>query len=168
MLHAMTCMTISLNISSAGNNVNIITGKAEVEVDIRILPGQDETYVLNQLNLALKDFEGKYEITSIENSFSYLPGFTSSMESSLINSYKDAIQSLYPDFEMFSFLGLGATDARFCVPAGIVCYGLGIFNPDLKLEDFGPAHGIDEKIDLKTINLNLKVFYSTISNFLES
>jgi len=49
MLRAMTRMTVSPNIISGGIKTNIVPDFCEGELDIRILPGQNADYVLQEL-----------------------------------------------------------------------------------------------------------------------
>ena len=60
----------------------------------------------------------------------------------------------------------GGTDSRFCRALGMDAYGFAVTNPDLKPAEIGPAHGINERIDLKSIDLTLKAYYNLIENFL--
>ena len=47
-------------------------------------------------------------------------------------------------------------------------YGFSIINPALKEDEVGPIHGINERIDLKSIDLTLKGYHNLREIFLFS
>ncbi len=53
-VHGLIRMTISPNIVQRGTKVNVIPGTAYIDVDIRTLPEQDETYVETHLKKSIR------------------------------------------------------------------------------------------------------------------
>ena len=51
----MTRMTISPNVIEGGSKTNVVPDYCSADVDVRILPGQDEEYVLSELQRYLGD-----------------------------------------------------------------------------------------------------------------
>ena len=80
----------------------------------------------------------------------------------LASVIKDVITVHSPGAKAIPFLSPGATDARYLRPKGVVVYG---FDPMLPGEKVNLAHGVDERITLKSLEFGLKVLEDTIIRF---
>ena len=167
-LFSITHLTFSPNIVEGGNKVNTVPGMAHLDVDIRTLPGQDDEYVLHHLRKALgKDLHP--EISSIVDKDDVQLGSMSPPtpeESTFVTAIHKAVAMELPDVKIVPSIVGGGTDARFCRAVGLDAYGFAVTNPNLEPGELGPAHGIDEKIDLKSIDLTLQAYYNLINLFL--
>ena len=167
-LFSITHLTFSPNLFQGGSKVNTVPGKAFLDVDIRALPGQDEEYVLHHLNKALGP-DLKPEITSIVDKDDIQLGSMSPAtpeESIFVAAIHEAVRRELPEIKIIPSIVGGGTDSRFCRSVGFDAYGFAVTNPALKPGDIGPAHGIDEKLDLKSIDLTLKSYFNLITIFL--
>ena len=167
-LFSITHLTFSPNLVEGGNKVNTIPGMAHLDVDIRALPGQDNDYVLEHLKSALgPDLDP--EITSIVDKDDVQLGSQSPAtpeESKFVTAIHKSVLKELPSVKIIPSIVGGGTDSRFCRALGMDAYGFAVTNPDLKPAEIGPAHGINERIDLKSIDLTLKAYYNLIENFL--
>lgn len=167
-LHGLSRMTISPNILEGGTKVNMIPSSAHLDVDIRTLPGQDETYVHNHLMKALGDLATEAEISELEQEEGFMSyGNSSPAESEFVTAMERAIQKEIPNSSLVPFIMTGVSDARFFRERNIDTYGFSLFNPELSLNDFASlAHGTNERVSLKTVELTLKANYNLAKEFL--
>lgn len=167
-LFSITHLTFSPNVVQGGVKVNTVPGKAYLDVDIRALPGQDNEYVLDHLKKALGP-NSEAEITSIVDKDDVQMGSLSPStpeQSKFVEAIHKAVLQELPTIKIVPSIVGGGTDARFCRALGMDAYGFAVTNPDLKPGEIGPAHGINERIDLKSVDLTLKSYYNLINNFL--
>lgn len=167
-LFSITHLTFSPNLFQGGAKVNIIAGNAFLDVDIRTLPGQDNDYVMHHLKKALGP-DLNPEITSIVDKDDIQLGSMSPgtpEESKFVAAIHEAVKREISDIKIIPSIVGGGTDARFCRSVGIEAYGFAVTNPELEPGDIGPGHGVDEKLDLKSIDLTLKSYYNLITIFL--
>ena len=165
---AITHLTFSPNVMNSGVKVNTVPGKAVLDVDVRPLPNHDKEYTELHLKNALGDLNPEIIPLLPEDSGTY--GSLSPQtpnKSNFVKLIHESVKMELPDIKVIPSIVGGGTDARFCRNAGMDAYGFAVRNPDLSLDDFGPAHGIDEKIDLKSIDLTLKCYYNLINLFLK-
>lgn len=147
-IRSLTRMTVSPNEIHGGSRTNIVPDSCEIQVDIRVLPGQDKQYVLNILHSLLGE-EVDIEIPAL-NPASFSP--TDSAHYRLIERVmKDSLGKI----DCFPSMSAGATDSRFLRGIGIPCYG-----PGVAATDFDPArrrtvHGKNESTDIKSLNLKV-------------
>ena len=142
--------TISLTIMKAGNKVNIIPGKAEAQLDCRLLPGQDVEEFIAYIKEKLKDDEIDIEVME-EN-----PATESPSDTEGYGVIEDVIREKFPDSIISPHMLTGASDSRFFREVGIPAYGViaGIFS----LVDLtSMIHGIDEKISEENLIMGTEV-----------
>lgn len=167
-IFSISHLTFSPNVMQAGVKVNTIPGKAELEVDIRTLPNQDENYVMTHLHKALDGLNPTIEqLVSDENITKGSMSPETPEESKFVEAIHKVVAMELPGIKVIPSIVGGGTDARYCRTYGMDAYGFSITNPELKTEDLGPIHGIDEKIDLKSIDLTLNAYYNLVNLFLK-
>lgn len=167
-LFAITHLTLSPNVMYAGVKVNTVPGKAELEVDIRPLPNQNEDYIMYHLRKALGELKPEPDIIKLVGEDNVPNGSMSPStpeESDFVSLIHKAVAEELPNVKIIPSIVGGGTDARFCRNVGIDAYGFAVVNPDLPLDALGPIHGIDERIDLRTIDLTLKCYYNLVNMF---
>ncbi|MBM2825262.1 MAG: dimer protein [Dehalococcoidales bacterium] len=158
-IRSLTRMTISPNEIHGGSRTNIVPDNCEIQVDIRVLPGQDKQYVLNILRSLLGE-EVDIEIPAFNPaSFS----LTGSAHYRLIErTMKDSLGEI----NCFPIMSAGATDSRFLRAMGVPCYG-----PGIATTDFDPArrmtvHARNESIDIKSLQLKVDFLVNLALNYL--
>ncbi|MBD3189653.1 MAG: M20/M25/M40 family metallo-hydrolase [Candidatus Heimdallarchaeota archaeon] len=167
-IHGLSRMTISPNIIKGGTKVNMIPSSAYLDVDIRTLPGQDEEYVHNHLMKALGELAAEAKISELEQEEGFMSyGNSSPAKSDFVSAMERAIQKEIPDSSIVPFIMTGVSDARFFRERDVETYGFSLFDPELSLSDFANlAHGTNERVSLKTVELTLKAHYNLAKEFL--
>lgn len=167
MLHALSTITFSPNILHGGIKVNVIPGEAYLDVDIRVLPGQDENYVLLHLHKALGKLakEAIIEIPK-EKGFSSSLGSISVPSQKFLSAIKEAVTDYYPSVKFVPMIATGTTDLRFLRVLGTNAFGFSLFDSEVDLNEIGKmAHGPNEKISLTTIEYTLNTYYKLAKSF---
>ncbi|MFX0173549.1 MAG: M20/M25/M40 family metallo-hydrolase [Candidatus Hodarchaeota archaeon] len=168
-MHGLSRMTLSPNIVHGGSKVNVIAAKAHVDVDIRTLPGQDEEYVISQLMKALGPLakEATIEFLSGEEGGLISFGNASPASSEFVNMMEKTIQqSGLPEATLVPFIMPTISDCRFFRNLGVDAYGFSLFDPNTPMNHLANlAHGTDERIGIKTLELSQKAYYNLVKIF---
>jgi acetylornithine deacetylase/succinyl-diaminopimelate desuccinylase-like protein len=157
-LRAITRMTVSPNVISGGTKTNIIPDECRCEVDIRVLGGQTKEYVISELKNSL----GDAEIESMEFSE---PSFSSS-ESEFYNLLAKTLREIVGNVEVAPYILTGGTDSRFLRRIGIQAYGFSPLSLEFPVELINTVHGVDERIDTKSLRLKTEFLYRVATRYL--
>lgn len=150
MMYAATRTTFSPNIARSGMKINVIPDSAEVDVDIRLLPGDEGDGVRKMLRDAAGDLWKDVEIVGEGDN----PASESPRDTPLWRALTKVTQQLIPDSTTVPFLVVGATDARFFRRKGVVAYGYGLMSQQIPFGEFSKLfHGNNERVDLDTLKL---------------
>jgi acetylornithine deacetylase/succinyl-diaminopimelate desuccinylase-like protein len=150
MMYAATRTTLSPNIAHSGMKLNVIPDSAEVQVDIRTLPGDDGENVHTMLRDAAGDLWRDVEILEEGNN----PATSSPIDTPLWKALTKVTQQLVPGSTTLPFLIVGATDARFFRRKGVVSYGYGLLTDRIPFGEFSKLfHGNNERIDQESLGL---------------
>ncbi|MEM4484219.1 MAG: M20/M25/M40 family metallo-hydrolase [Candidatus Methanomethylicia archaeon] len=147
-------MTIAPTIVRSGEKENVIPSSAEITVNCRLLPGQDDGYVKSVLKEVLKGFE-KVDI----NVLSWFPASYSPIDSAFFNVMESTLKLILPgyDVSIAPFVMPGSSDSRFLRGLGANVYGFSPLNPKLKYSELmNLAHGVNERIDVESLILSTK------------
>ena len=144
-LTACTRMTASPNVVHGGVKTNIIPDSCEAEIDIRVLPGQDEKYIVDQLSSAIGNMER--EIIQY-----HAPTF-STTSSKYYQLFLDTMKESLGDVVILPCISTGATDSRFLREIGIPCYGISMMTLYLDDEMRQAIHGKNERLDIDSLKL---------------
>lgn len=170
LVHGLSRMTVSPNMVRGGVKVNVIPENAYVDLDIRTLPGQDEEYVMSQLRKALGSLAGEAVIEDPAGPerglMSY--GSTSPSQSKFVDAMERAVKREIPDCCLVPLIMPGASDARYIRGQGGEAYGFSLFDPEAPSNQLTElAHGTDERVSLKTLELSQRVHYHLAKDFLK-
>ena len=150
MMYAATRTTLSPNIAHSGVKVNVIPDSAEVDIDIRTLPGDDGDGVRKMLRDAAGDLWKDVEVL-FEGSN---PATSSPIDTPLWDALTKVTQRLIPGSTTMPFLIVGATDARYFRRKGVVSYGYGLMSDKIPFGEFSKLfHGNNERIDQGSLEL---------------
>lgn len=135
-----TCVPTML---SAGSAENALPQRATVTVNCRIMPGTSVKSVEQTLAKAIgnKDATFKLGRDAVESPIS-------PVREDLFAKIRNAVHAIYPGAPVNPSMSSGGTDGREFRSAGIPTYGAGAIG--LVLPEDGRAHGIDERLPLKT------------------
>ena len=157
--HSCSHMTFSPNILRAGVKTNTVPDRAEIILDIRILPGHTQ----EDVDRILDQIIGEDLLPSVERD----PLFPdmgagapfSSTETPLWDALADSIRVAYPDARVVPSLVTGGTDARFFRKRGVPAYGAGLLSNKVPLEEFlSRFHGHNERIDIESLELTTQLW----------
>ncbi|NWF94637.1 MAG: M20/M25/M40 family metallo-hydrolase [Candidatus Thorarchaeota archaeon] len=171
-LHALSQMTISPNVCAGGTKTNVIPGRAKVDLDIRILPGQDEEYVRSQIVTALGELaqDVTIERVPIDQGGDFSPGSMSSLETPLVTIMQEVVSELTGGASrLVPMILTGATDSRFFRRAfGTNSYGFALHSEEIGISEIlRLPHGDNERVPLRTLELTIKAYYLLAQRFLQ-
>ncbi len=162
--HACTHTTVAPTILEGGTKLNVIPDRAQLQLDIRGLPGWSVEDVEAMLQEALGDLAPDVEIEwhSVD------PASTSPTDTPLWHTIEKVVQGPYPGSRCVPFLSVGATDARFFRRLGTTAYGVGLFSTRLSFEHYATMfHGVDERVDVESLGLSAQLWDGLAREFLE-
>jgi len=163
MVHACTHTTFAPTVLAAGVKANVIPDHAELQVDIRTLPGQSGDDIQAMLRDALGDYYDGVEIDPM----SAMPASFSTIETPLYETMSRVTERLSPGSKTVPFMITGATDARFFRKLGAVSYGYGLFSERIPFTEFARMfHGDNERIDVESLRLSTELWEALIREFL--
>lgn len=169
LIHGLSRMTMSPNVAQGGVKVNVIPEKAYLDVDIRTLPGQDDSYVTAQLRGALGPLADEALIEDLPGQDAALRSYGSSSltRSPFVEAMERAVRVELPGARLVPLIMPGATDCRFLRGLGTAAYGFSLFDPETPTSHLAElAHGANERVSIKTLDLTRKVYYSLAKDFL--
>jgi carboxypeptidase PM20D1 len=147
--------TVNLTMVQSGQKSNIVPGRAEAVLDIRLLPGEDPAAIVADLrsfvdgaaiSVHVEDMPTLHTPTSTQTDF-----------------YRALVETLTlvdPSGQVIPYLTPGTTDSRFFRRSGMQSYG---FVP--LLLDYGELsriHGVDERISTANLRWGIQVVYQTL------
>lgn len=162
MIHACTHTTFAPTVLGAGVKANVIPDTAELQVDIRTLPGQTAEDVHGMLREALGDY---YDLVEIDPT-SAMEASASPVETPMWDTITKHTQRL-AGAETVPFIIVGATDARFFRKVGATCYGYGLFSEKISFGEFASMfHGDNERVDVESLGLTTELWSAVVKDFL--
>jgi acetylornithine deacetylase/succinyl-diaminopimelate desuccinylase-like protein len=150
---ALSRLTVTPTMATAGVKANSIPAVARLTCDIRSLPHQDEAYVRRELERMLEGIEGgrvELEVTAISNASPYDAPFVERLARATRLALGEEELTLLPS------LTAGFTDSRCVRPLGTQVYGFGPSVPGTDLQHSG-VHGVDERKAVENLVFELKV-----------
>ncbi len=162
-VHSCCHATISPNVLVTDRKANTVPDRAELVLDIRILPGQTQ----EEIDLLLEEVIGPDLLGSVDVE-PLLPFVSdarpcSSTETPMWDALTDAIHMAYPGARVVPSLVTGGTDARFFRDRGVPAYGAGLLSDRLPLAEFlNRFHGNNERIDIDSLRLTTQLWLDVL------
>ena len=155
-LYACTHTTVVPTIMHSGIKTNVIPDSAEIQVDIRTLPGETAAETRAMLQDAIGDLWDDVEIAE-DNPFE---ASASPMDTPLWDAVTKATDALIPGSGTVPFLIVGATDARyFRQKIGATAYGYGLLSERIPYDEFVQMfHGDNERVDQESLRLSAELW----------
>ena len=161
--HACTHTTIAPTTMRAGSKVNIIPDRVDLEVDIRLLPGQTPEQAREVLRDAIGDLGATVELTVLQED----TATESAIDTPLWASLQRVAERMHPGALLVPSLTVGGTDARYFRRAGAVAYGFGLFSDRMTFEEYTRMfHGDDERVDVDSLLLSTELWGELARDFL--
>jgi acetylornithine deacetylase/succinyl-diaminopimelate desuccinylase-like protein len=146
--------TLAITGITGSDRVNVISGVATAEIDIRLLPGEEPKTVIDELRRLIDDDSIKIEVML---SF---PAALSPPHPEAMRVITEFAQSHDPGVPVVAPLVRGFTDCHFFREKGIPCLG---FMPRRTLPSSeGLVHGVDERIHLDSFNFGIRAMYEIV------
>lgn len=151
---------ISVNAIKAGSAINQVPDECVISIDRRTVRGETKESVLGEIKEAIDkainaDGNGRYEMEPVE---SFTPANYTSPDSRLVKAFQDAVPKIVGHAPEFFVEWAGGTDGRHYREVGVETVG------------FGPkgehAHGPNEFVDVNSLEVQAKVYLSTIFRLL--
>ena len=157
---AMLSNTASPTVLRAGSKVNVIPGKASVELDGRTLPGQSESAFLDELREALGGDPHLEVLRSV-------PAVEATSATPLFDHLAATVRRNDPTGHPLPFLIPGFTDAKAYSRLGTTCYGFAPvkFDPTHDVSFMKMYHGHDERAPVDGLKWGLRVLFEAVSGF---
>ncbi len=161
--HACTHMTFSPNVVHGGVKTNVIPDVVDVDVDIRVLPGDTPADVSRNISAALGDLADGVEVTTLHES----NPTSSEFDSRLRDVLEKVTRQTYPEATLVPRMTTGGTDLRFFREKGAIGYGFGLFSSGFTASDFAARfHGHDERIDVESLRLTTEMWIQVAKELL--
>lgn len=160
---AMLSNTASPTVVRAGSKVNVIPGRATVEIDGRTLPGQSEASFLAELREALG---GDPSLEILRS----MPPVEARSDTPLFDHLARVITRHDPTGVPVAYMIPGFTDAKAYARLGTTCYGFAPvrFDPTHAVDFSRMYHGHDERIPVEGLKWGLRVLYEAVASFCSS
>lgn len=147
--------TVSPTVLVGSNKTNTIPPVASVELDIRLLPGQDTLAFLRELRRVIDDPGA--ELASIGDT---PPEFNAKLDTPLMHAIEQVAGRMVPGAPISTQVGAGATDRPYYAVLGITCYGIDPYLVPIAEQRTG-VHGNDERISVANLGFGVR-FYTEL------
>jgi acetylornithine deacetylase/succinyl-diaminopimelate desuccinylase-like protein len=164
MAYSCTHTTMTPTMIGSGSKTNVIPEQADIALDIRVLPGDDEQVVRRMIDDALGDLAGSVEV---EFQRGHDVATESPAESPLLDSMRKVADRFYEGAELVPMRMVGSTDARhFRRVFGTAAYGFGMWSDRLGLEEIAAmGHGDNERIDIESLDMSVELWDALVRDF---
>ena len=138
-----------------GTSTDVIPDEVVIELDARILPGDD----VGSVDAILTEILGPLSAEVVVESISERGGSESPFDTALMDALRRVVHRVDPDAALLPRVTSGATDAAFFREMGAVAYGFGLLSRSITAEDFSARfHGNDERIDVESLRLTTEAW----------
>ena len=157
---ALLSNTATPTVLRGGSKVNVIPGRASVDLDGRTLPGQTESSFLAELREVLGE-EAKLEVLRS------LPPVETTERTPLFSHLASVLRQHDPLALPIPFVIPGFTDAKAYAKLGSKCYGFAPiqFDPTHEISFSAMYHGHDERVPVAGLKWGLHVLYDAVHGF---
>jgi acetylornithine deacetylase/succinyl-diaminopimelate desuccinylase-like protein len=158
---ALLRSTVSPTMLRAGIRNNVIPSEATATLDLRLLPGDTEEQVLEDVRKAIHD--PAVEVRLAKRDGMPRPIGSSSIDTDAFRAIESAVAQNY-DTVTVPAMGTGATDNAQMRSKGVQCYGVG---PATDTEDAGKgfgAHSDQERILESEVHRFVRFVWDTVIN----
>lgn len=153
-LYATTRNTAVPTIIHGGHRINVIPSEVMVDVDGRVLPGQDP----ERFAAEVRELVGRWVDVELTRGAT---GLEADPASPLFDTIAATIRDLDPGAEVVPYLVSGGTDAK-CLP-GIKVYGFMPMRYDPS--EFELAHAHDERISIANLEFGTRALYEIVTRY---
>ena len=146
--------TIAITRVAGSDKVNVVSGEATAEIDIRLLPGEDAKAMVDHIRRLIDD-----ESIKIEVLLSF-PAAISPPHPRALEVITEFAKRHDPGPPVVAPLVRGFTDCHFFREKGIPCLGfMPRRNPP---SSEGLVHGVNERMTLESFNFGIRAMYDIV------
>ena len=161
-VHACTRCTAVPTIVKGGDKVNTIPQSVEIGVNIRPALGDSADAVAEELRVLLADLVGPDDVFAFAQDASASP-----VDTPLWDVLASVTARAHGGATLVPAMLAAWTDASWLRPAGTTTYGFGLLSEKLSpTEYWGRFHGVDERIDVESLDLSALGWYEVAKQFL--
>lgn len=143
-------MVVTPTLISGGLKSNSVPESCRVTCDVRTLPGQDRSYIADQLESFLPEAEIAVDQTAVS--------ISSPISASLVAILSDSLlKMLGRPTKVVPTIGGGFTDSRFIRELGVAAYGFSPNHPDSN-PALQNVHGSNESVAIRDIVLQTALY----------
>jgi acetylornithine deacetylase/succinyl-diaminopimelate desuccinylase-like protein len=162
-IHACTHLTFSPNVIGGGAKANVVPADAAGDVDIRLLPGQDDEDISDHLRKVLGP--DRFAELTIEPVLD-MTANGSQPSGDLWDAIADAAEHHIGSRRLAPTLTPVTTDARFFRQRGIPAYGVGLFDDSVTFpEMLAMFHGADERVSIDSVHRTTAFLATVVERF---
>jgi acetylornithine deacetylase/succinyl-diaminopimelate desuccinylase-like protein len=149
--------TSNPTVLTAGYKHNVIPDTAEALIDIRTLPGQEETVLAQVRELVGDDIEivVMHRDIGLENPFS----------GPIVDAMVGSLNRHDPEASVLPYMLSGGTDNKALARLGIAGYGFAPLQLPPTLDFPGMFHGVDERVPLDALVFGRRVLGDLLLNY---
>jgi len=141
--------TVSPTVLEAGGKTNVIPSTASARLDIRMLPGHDETLRAEIEALVGPDVEVTWARA--------VPAIEAPVDAPLVGVLQDAVTAEDPDGIVVPYLLPASTDNKHLAELGIRGYGFVPLRVPADFDVFGQFHAADEGVPVEALHFGTRV-----------
>jgi len=162
-VHACTHLTISPTTIRSGVKANVIPDEGFGDVDIRLLPGQDDESIHDHFRKSLGP--AGYEQIDVTPILDF-PANGSEAAGPLWEAIADAAERVTGTRALIPSMTPVTTDARFFRAKGVPAYGVGWFDDKMTFGEMLSAfHGIDERVSVDSVGMTARFLADVVDSF---
>jgi acetylornithine deacetylase/succinyl-diaminopimelate desuccinylase-like protein len=157
-LDAMMRDTVTPTVLRAGRKVNVIPGAGEAEIDVRTLPGTDQSALLSRLQAVVGDDAAVEAVVT-------LPPVEWPADAEIVRLMEATLRAADPEGIPVPMMITPGTDAKALAQLGIPCYGFAPLKLDADTPFLGLFHGHDERVPVSALAFGLPVLAGVVARY---
>jgi acetylornithine deacetylase/succinyl-diaminopimelate desuccinylase-like protein len=155
MIGAVLRDTANPTMLNAGYKANVIPSVAEASVDCRVLPGREEAFERELVEILGPDVEWEWDS---------LPAVETSFDGALVDTRAASITAEDPGAKLLPYMLSGGTDAKSFHKLGIRCFGFAPLKLPADLDFSALFHGVDERVPVDALTFGTRVLDRFLRN----
>jgi acetylornithine deacetylase/succinyl-diaminopimelate desuccinylase-like protein len=160
--HACTRCTVVPTVVQGGDKANTIPHTVSVQVSLRPTIGDDVEQIIHDVQGLLADLVDPVDVVMLGANATLSPSSTP-----LWDVLADVTSSVHHGAELVPAMLAAWTDASWLRGAGTITYGFGLLSESLtRGEYWSRFHGVDERIDLESLELSALGWHQVARRFL--
>lgn len=158
--YALLSNTANINvIHDSTNKVNVVSSKAETEIDFRLVPGSDGDEWIEQVRKIIAD--PSIKILKLAN----WKTVDSPIDTPLTRTFQEVLTENYPGVTFTPGISTAFNDSHWFRQLGIAAYGLTTtVTPSAEAMSLG-FHGNDERVSISGWKKALPIYYEIVRRF---